>query len=120
MNNLDDLLDRVYDINHYNCVHYAVEVWQVLFKEDISAKFDGVAQQFNTAKRVKKSSMQLFKEIEKPKDDTPCIVCFQKSYTAPHVGVFFRGCVLHLTEAGAQNIELHKIEPVFERVSFYA
>lgn len=114
---IQELFSRTYDVNEYNCTHFVIEAWRILFGEDISEKFEGVAQAFNADKRIKKSSMQLFKQLDRPKQR--CIVCFQKPYTAPHVGVFYCDKVLHITENGVQFLELHKILPHFERVSFY-
>ena len=113
------LFDRTYHVDHYNCTHFVIEAWRVLFDEDISDRFDGVAQAFNADKKIKRSSMRLLREIEKPTDDRHCIVCFQRNTHAPHVGIFFGQKVLHITEGGVQYLELHKVAPMFQRVSFY-
>ena len=117
MKSIDCLLDRTYDINNYNCVHFLCEAWLYLFDENLESRLNGFLRAI-TDKQFIKDDIRTFKKIPQPVD--PCIVVMQANLQSPHVGLFYGRKVLHLNGHHAAKYEpLHMAMIGFDRVSFY-
>ncbi|WP_033853024.1 hypothetical protein [Acinetobacter baumannii] len=119
MKSHDHLLDKQYDEEHYNCVHFAHEVAMDLYDID-----RGEALEF-FMKPVKEkvflpSRLKLLNPLPMPKEG--CIVAFHSRYRnkPPHVGLFRLGRILHLQESGVSWMPIQVVQAFgFNRVSFY-
>lgn len=103
--NIDHLFFRTYDRERYNCAHFVNEAWRYLFGLEINIPQFGDIDLKNR-----------FKRIQKPV--SPCIVIFAaKSYS--HVGLFYKGKVLHIRERGVRYEPLDTAKLAFRTVRFY-
>jgi len=116
MNTLDSLMGKVYDKNKYNCAHFTIDVWKVITGEDITEAFKGLLEPL----KYNKATMSLregFKRLKEPVN--PCIVLMNRKGSTPHVGVWYNGKVLHLTESGAIYAPLDVAMLGFKQRRFY-
>jgi len=112
---IDEFFHREYS-KKYHCAHFACEVWQSLTGEDISNKFGGILAP--VGEQVAEYNLRrVFTRLKKP--ESPCIVLMQRKGTTPHVGIYIRGRVLHITKAGVQYQPLDIASIEFNRVGFY-
>lgn len=87
-----------------------------MFNEDLSERLKGFLRSVSD-KQFIKNDIKTFKRIEQPAD--PCIVLFQSPHQSPHVGLFYRRKVLHITPQGVQRVPLSVARFGFSRVRFY-
>jgi hypothetical protein len=113
---IDDLFGRQYDRSVYNCVHFVCEAWALITGDDLSVRAAGVLHAL-TAGGLQRRDISVFERLVRP--IPPCIVLFNGRNVSPHVGLFYRQKVLHITEQGVQYMPLHVAKIGFDRVSFY-
>ena len=103
--NIDHLFFRTYDRERYNCRNFFNEAWEYLFDEKDKIPYE-----------IDASIRYGFLRISKP--TSPCIVIFAaKSYS--HVGLFYKGKVLHIRESGVRYEPLETAKMAFRTVRFY-
>jgi hypothetical protein len=101
----------------YNCAHFASELWEHETGRDIRmllAGFLAVPSERRAAPQVAHD----FRRLTGP--ESPCIVLLRRVRATPHVGVFVRGRVAHLTEVGPIRQPLSIAQLGFTSVRFYA
>lgn len=109
--------NRKYDFNHYNCVHFVVEIWQELTGDDIAPYLNGFMQN-NGVKKGNITKLKQFVRLSEPK--SPCVVLFQNKHQESHIGVFIGNKIIHIQEErGVQYQPLSVVKIGFNRVSFY-
>jgi hypothetical protein len=74
---VDAYLLRRFDMKSYNCWHLAKDAWYDL-----------------TDERIQSRDIDNFVKLEFPK--SPCLYLMRKPDVVPHVGIFYKGRVLHL------------------------
>lgn len=84
----------------YNCVAFANEVWQAM---------TGTAVDLND---VRRTAVFLSKPV------SPCFVLMQRRGLA-HVGIWWRGKVLHLLESGVHYMPLEIASVGYPKVRFF-
>ena len=113
----DDLLLKRFNIREYNCWDLTREVWLRLTGQDLGSpslthysigEFGEVIDNWDGTR---------FLEITKPKE--PCIVLMQRPRHMPHVGVLFKGRVLHIRRAGVQYVPPEVASLGFTSVRYY-
>lgn len=104
---LDDYLAKEHRGVDYNCLHFAREAWRDLTGEDLPA----------TELRITKKVVKSFKRLDNPVD--PCVVLMRRKFATPHIGIYYRGKVLHLRESGAEFFPLPVATLGFTTVRFY-
>lgn len=117
MKSIDALLDRQYDSKKYHCVHFLIEAAQYLFEKDYSASFLGLTGDLAKSIQTSRDTTIKNKRIERPKDG--CIVLMTNLLNSSHVGLFYCGRVLHLSEIGVHFQELRSLERNYSRFRFY-
>ena len=117
MESIDALLDRQYDPKKYHCVHFLIEAAQYLFEKDYSASFLGLTGDLKQSIQTSRDTTIKNKRIERPKDG--CIVLMTNLLNSSHVGLFYCGRVLHLSEIGVHFQELRSLERNYSRFRFY-
>ncbi|GEA08486.1 hypothetical protein KUL42_32470 [Alteromonas sp. KUL42] len=113
---LDKFLGRNYSPANYNCVHFTVEVWQALTGNNI----EQALTLFMRPSNDRKASMSLrrsFKKLEAPQ--SPCLALMQRQKTSPHLGVYYKNKIIHITELGVENVEPSLAARGFEKVTYY-
>lgn len=110
---------KTYDAESYNCVHFTCDIWQILTGEDISDLLGifvpkvGMSDSF-----FKNPKRRFFKKIEAPV--SPCLVLITDRIANPHIGVYYRGGMIHI--GSKIGVKFNKIKDVtcnFSRVRFY-
>lgn len=117
MKSIDALLDRQYDSKKYHCVHFLIEAAQYLFEKDYSESFLGLTGDLKQSIQTSRDTTIKNKRIERPKDG--CIVLMTNLLNSSHVGLFYCGRVLHLSEIGVHFQELRSLERNYSRFRFY-
>jgi hypothetical protein len=113
---IDAFFHKKYERNSYNCAHFVCEVWQSLTGESITQKLAGLLE----APKDRRASFDLrrqFKRLERP--ESPCLALMQRRGSAPHVGLFLRGRVLHIHETGVEFQPIDVASRGFEKIGFY-
>lgn len=117
MKSVDALLDRQYDPKKYHCVHFLIEAAQYLFEKDYSESFLGLTGDLKQSIQTSRDTTIKNKRLERPKDG--CIVLMTNLLNSSHVGLFYCGRVLHLSEIGVHFQELRSLERNYSRFRFY-
>jgi hypothetical protein len=68
--------------------------------------------------RVILSAVRRFQKLEHP--ESPCFVVMQRSKTQPHIGIFYRGRVLHMKETGVEYQPIPVVRRYFTKIGFYS
>jgi len=113
----DQYFGRKYGRRSYNCARFAADVWRDLTGQDLSKELAGTMAGRGEAKAAV-SDMRRFKRLPAPVD--PCLVLFQFHRESPHVGVFTRGKVLHITAKGVQFQPVCAVGIGAKRVGYYS
>lgn len=113
----DKYFGRKYGRRSYNCARFACDVWRDLTGQDLSDALQGMMAGRGDARAVV-SQLRQFARLEAPVD--PCLALFQFHRESPHVGVFVRGKVLHITAGGVQYQPVCVIGLGAKKVGFYA
>ena len=119
MKSHDHLLDKQYDEEQYNCVHFAHEAAMDLYGIDRSEALDLFMQPKGKITFLP-SRLKLLNPLPMPKEG--CIVAFhpRQRNKPPHVGLFRLGRVMHLMEGGVTYLAEDVIRAMgFSRVSYY-
>ncbi|MFW1673156.1 hypothetical protein ACG9H4_04140 [Acinetobacter baumannii] len=119
MKSHDHLLDKQYDEENYNCVHFAHEAALDLYGIDRAEALELFMQPKGKITFLP-SRLKLLNPLPMPKEG--CIVAFhpRQRNKPPHVGLFRLGRVLHLMEGGVTYLAEDVIKVMgFSRVSYY-
>lgn len=119
MKSHDHLLDKQYDEEDYNCVHFAHEAALDLYGIDRAEALELFMQPKGKITFLP-SRLKLLNPLPMPKEG--CIVAFhpKQRNKPPHVGLFRLGRVLHLMEGGVTYLAEDVIKAMgFSRVSYY-
>lgn len=120
MKSVDALLDRQYDPKKYHCVHFLIEAAQYLLDVDYTENFLGLTKPLHEALKVSRHTVvknRLRDEDERPQQGD--IVLMTNLLNSSHVGLFYCGRVLHLSEIGVHFQELRSLERNYSRFRFY-
>lgn len=113
---IDAFYKKRYNRQLYNCAHFACEVWQHLTGESIAHKLAGLLEPPKD-RRVTFDLRRQFKRLEAP--ESPCLALMQRRGSAPHVGIFVRGRILHIHELGVEFQPIDVASRGFEKIGFY-
>lgn len=117
MKSIDPLLDRKFDRDNYHCVHLLIDAGKHLFNYDFSHCFLGLTGSLNTTLSPTKGGMSQGESASKPVDGT--IVLMMTLDNRHHVGLYYCGRVLHLSEMGTRFETLRSIKRQYKKVRFY-
>jgi cell wall-associated NlpC family hydrolase len=100
----------------YNCWAFARDVWQELTGKDLGNQtpVSSTLQDYNLS--AEQFSLEL-QRLDRPVD--PCLVLMQRPRLSPHVGVYFKGKILHLNQSGAFYVPLEQTILSYRTVSYY-
>lgn len=114
---VDDFLNRKHDMKSYNCWDF---VREILFREkgvDIGKRTPDQVTLSALKKQIDEHS-RLFPKLEKPKNF--CIVLFKREKRLPHIGIFYKGKILHLPERSHARFDPISIAALgFTTVEFF-
>lgn len=92
---LADLMSRSYDREHYNCAHFATDVWYLETREDIGPLILPMGQ----GPRPSRELARTFTQRDR-KYITLGLVVLSRKKGDSHVGVYKKKHILHLPEGG--------------------
>jgi hypothetical protein len=116
----DDLFQREYDYERYNCLHFTVEVWRRLFNIDLAF----LVPAFVCAGGTHSLQMQAFAGARTfrrlPRPQSPCL-CLMRGLAADetHIATWLDGRVLHLVEQGVGYFLPEVVFHQYKKVLFY-
>lgn len=114
---IDKYFNRIYNAANYNCAHLVCEYWGDRFGSDMRE----VLSAYLTSQDNRRSIFSVLKNIvllDAPIN--PCVVLFQASKRATHVGVWHNGKVLHIgPKQGVQYQPLEVVRLGFSRTRFF-
>lgn len=117
MKSIDPLLNRSFDHDNYHCVHFLIDAGKYLFDYDFSHCFLGLTGSLNTKLSPNKHSMSRGQLVTSPADGT--IVLMMTLDNRHHVGLYYCGRVLHLSELGPRFEAMRSIKRQYKKVRFY-
>lgn len=118
MKSIDALLNRQYDATHYHCVHFVVDAAQYLFGRDYTDGFLGLTGTVNSAHACAGTKVIHNQRLNEPIDG--CVVLMNNRLNKAHVGLFYCGRVLHLSERGVYFQDLRTMQRHYSGFKFYA
>jgi len=100
----------------YNCFNFVREVWLDLTGVDLGDQTPAEhgAEEYNQ-KALKVANTLI--TLDAP--ESPSIVLLQRSRLEPHIGVYYKGKVLHLTKQGVYYMPLDQVTTGYPKVNFY-
>lgn len=112
----DKYLGRQFNQHGYTCLHFARDVWLELRGVDIIDRLHSLFVPVEI-RRITRDHTRGFVELPSPKD--PCIVLMQHPQPEPHLGIYYRGKILHLPRSGPEYLPLDIIRLTFRSVRFF-
>jgi hypothetical protein len=100
----------------YNCWAFSREIWLELTGKNLGNQTPARRDPQEYKNKAEEFSQKL-QRLESPAE--PCLVLFQRPRLEPHIGVYYKGKVLHLTQSGAYYMPLHEVSLGYLSVSFY-
>lgn len=115
----NELYAKTYDIENYNCTHFAADIWLCLTGEDISEFMSLFIPKTGIVGNIYDSqNRRLFKRVRKP--ESPSIVLISSKMADAHVGVWNKNGVFHISSfSGVKFEKLENMTNNFSRVRFY-
>lgn len=117
MSSVDAYFSRIYNSRTYNCAHFVCEVWKDETGQDITANLAGYLCGPGERRAIK-AQRRAFRRLATPQ--SPCVVLFQGLRSAPHVGIYIRGRVLHISsKQGVRFDDLKSASIGAKKVGFF-
>ena len=101
----------------YNCAHFVVDAWYDETGQDIAGCLGTVLRR-PAAMEAKPPMRHEFTRLPAP--TAPCLVLLRRARLTPHVGMFVRGKVFHLTDHGPVRQLLDIARVGYTSVRYYA
>lgn len=117
---IDAFLDRAYDRTSYTCLHFAAEVWQHETGEDVQDRLAAVLASLDGQEErapFVSGHVRAFRRLATPR--SPCFALMQRPGSEPHVGVYLRGRILHITPKGVEFFPPSLASRGFTSVRYY-
>ena len=102
MKSIDALLDRQYNAKHYHCVHFVLDAAQYLFDKDYSDYFISLRGEFSPELKKRHIDYDYTETVELTMPADGCVVLMTNMLNQAHVGLFYQGRVLHISEHGVR------------------
>lgn len=117
---IDQFLDREYHTRDYNCLHFARDVWLHETGEDLQDRMEEMLRiETSDTRTIDQATRRRFRRLKDGPQD-PCIVVMKRMRTEPHIGVYVRGRIVHLSEeSGAMHVDPHVATLGYKEVLYY-
>lgn len=117
MASIDPLFDRRFNRNNYQCAHFTTEACEYLLGWDLTPAFGGLLRPVKDKYVDLKAMRGFFKSIPNPAH--PCVVLMLREGISPHLGLYWKGRILHLTENGVRYEPVEVATMFFTKVRYY-
>lgn len=113
---VDPYLQWKYQQRTNNCWHLAQDVWSNLTGVDLG---DQTPAEHSAMAYTNRAVMvaNTLKKLDKLQD--PCLVLFQRKRLEPHIGVYYRGKVLHMNSRGPAYQDIDFVSASYTTTEFY-
>ena len=111
------LFEKKYNVLNYHCVHFVIDAAKSLFNSDYSNSFIGLTGALNQAINASRQTVVRNKRLSEPKHG--CIILMRNALGDNHVGIFYNGKVLHLSENGVQYVSIRTLKTYYTRFKYY-
>jgi hypothetical protein len=112
----DELYYKTYDKNNYNCAHFARDVYLAETGKDIGDTLSGFL--LPPSKRVVQiNKRHRLTRLDRPV--SPCLVIMLGNKIEPHVGVFLRDKLIHITKRGVMFVSLAYATYGYSKLGYY-
>ncbi|MCG2572390.1 hypothetical protein LVY74_02305 [Acinetobacter sp. ME22] len=111
------LFEKQYNVLNYHCVHFVIDAAKALLHQDYSSSFMGLTGALNQAITTSRQTVIKNKRLKQPQHG--CIVLMTSLTGDNHVGLFYGGKVLHLSEGGVQYVHLRALNIHYLRFRYY-
>jgi hypothetical protein len=127
----DPWMQKTYVHKVYNCFDFARDVWLELTGEDIRERLEILRTPIASRKATRRDIVAFQKALTlslpsrallgiRGKVPDPALVMFRRPRIEPHIGVYVRGKLLHLTrKRGVMHDHLQVVAIGFDKVAFY-
>ena len=109
----DAVFSTRYDLERYNCLHFVCDMMKAGFGREMS--YDTIMSGI----RGDRSTRRMFELLEKPQEGCLCLFDFVVGDES-HVGLFYNGNVLHITERGVRHQPVFEVLLGYSGVKYYA
>jgi hypothetical protein len=113
---VDKYLGKVYS-KQYTCWDFARDVWLELSPSRFTVGPVDMQQPAKYLHDIANLEASHLTRLEVPV--SPCLVLMQRQRINPHVGVYYKGKILHLGPRGASYEALHTATACFPSVRYY-
>ena len=117
MRSIDPLFGHKFDRDNYHCVHFLIDAGKHLFDYDFSHCFLGLTGSLNNPLTLTKTSFSQVDLVDRPTDGS--IMLTLTLDNQHHVGLYYCGRILHLSENGPRFETLRSIKRQYKKVRFY-
>lgn len=117
---VDQYLSRRYDRKNYHCLHFVAEVWQAETGEDVNERLEvllGAVAGGGKRHSLQRQHVRAFTRLRGPV--SPCFALMERPGFEPHVGLYIRGRILHITERGVEFFPPSLAARNFTSVKYY-
>jgi hypothetical protein len=112
---IDKFLDRM-PSKDYNCLDFVREVWLEIVGTDLKEQLDKMCFSVS-CESISLASLHHFTRYSKPVN--PCFVVMQRLRLSPHIGIFYNGRILHMTEQGVEYQPIQVAKRYFTKIGYY-
>lgn len=113
---VDPFLDRRYKSRSYDCLHFTREVWLAATGEDIGDRLETLLGR-GRDRKVLRGHRRAFQRLSRPED--PSLALMRRPRSSPHIGVYIRGRILHISERGVEFMPPEVAARGFASVGYY-
>lgn len=112
---IDVLLDREYDRQSYNCLHYAGDCWLHLTGDDRLSKV-------RESSLAEQGLISVFRGMVRTVQATvaPSIALMETLDGQLHIGICWRRRLLHINEDGCQFLPVEALSAIYKNLRFYS
>lgn len=114
---IDEFFFRRFNPQTYNCTHFTAEVWAQLTGDDLAHKLGRLLTDALDVRQLTRGIVRNFSRLDAPVD--PCLIVMQRARSAPHIGVYVRGKVLHIHDRGVEYQPVDVASRCFQTVTFF-
>lgn len=111
------LFEKKYNVLNYHCVHFVIEAAKTLLNVDYRDSFIGLTGSLNESIQTSRKTLIKNKRLKEPQHG--CIVLMTSLTGDNHVGLFYFGKVMHLSEVGVQYVHLRALKHQYLRFRYY-
>lgn len=117
---VDKYLGKRFHITNYNCWHFVRDVWFELTGEVLYDYTPAKTTKYELELAAEDARYHFVEEPYPNATTAPLIVLMKRAHDVPHIGVLYKGRVLHLRPEGVMYQPVDVSSVGFQKVLFYS